>query len=176
MADDDGELSVWCRVEVSPLGTYMLVITYDDDNVLSLGRDELLNYVAVMSDALARARYTEGVRRQLRDQFKFSESVVMLTLTQLRKTWPDLPRFGPYEIRPCVSFEGRTSVDVWRGDKQLAQFDAGMLAEHISQTLIAYAGADLDAAYRRFLVGEVGISDGEARLCVTTLNRHLREE
>lgn len=180
---DDGEQSIWCRVEVSPLGTYMLVITYDDDNVLSLGRDELLEYVATMAEAGMRAQYAEGVRRQLREILRKrpgagpkAERYVIETVAELRGEWPELRRFPPYEIHDVVSFEGRTSVQIWRAGEVIAQLAPSNVDEHIAHALRVYAGADLDASYRRYLVGVIGIEDGRARAAVHTLGQHLREE
>jgi hypothetical protein len=168
---------VWVRADPTPLGAgYMLTVEFTDDDVLPLSGADMLAYVATLSDALARAQYAEAVRRQLREQFTMREDMMMHTIIQLRDSWPDLRRFGRYEIRPCVSMEGRTSVDVWLGDRNLVQFSPDQLREHIAYVLRVYAWADLDSAYRRFLVGQVGIDQGAASLCVSTLNRHVREE
>lgn len=168
--------AVWCRVDVSPVGTYMLTITYDDDNALSLTRDELLEYVATMSTALMRATYAEAVRAQFRDHLKIPDHLALPTLQDLRDEWPELPAFGVYELRPTVSFEGRCSVQVWRGDRFVIQLAPHNVQEHISHALAVYAAADLDASYRRFLVGVIGTDDSRARAAVATLSQHFPRE
>ena len=173
VADDDQ--AVWCRADLSPLGVYMLTIEYDQDNVLALGRDELLEYVAVLNDALVRAIYTEGMRRQFRDQWNLADDVALPTVQEIRDSWPELRRFHPFEIRPCVSFEGNVSVQVWRGDQVVVQFAPHNVREHVNHAMQVYAVADLDASYRRYLLGVIGTDKARAAAAVATLGKHLEK-
>jgi hypothetical protein len=175
-----GDGSVWARADMDPLtSTYRLTIEYNDHDILGLGRDDMLDYVAALSDALMRARYTEGVRRQL-VAAGIDEHDVLPFLVDLRDEWPDLPRFGQYEIRPCVSFEGRASVDVFihgkDGPESLVQFSPSNVHEHVNHVLQVYANADLDASYRRTLINLIGLDAGTATAMIGTLGEHLREE
>jgi hypothetical protein len=170
------EQQVWCRVDVSPVGTYMLTITYDDDHALSLTYSDLLEYVGALSAALMRALYTEAVRGQFRDRLKMPDKLALPTLQDLRDEWPDLATFGGYELRPTVSFEGRCSVQVWHADTMVVQFAPHNVREHIAHALAVYAAADLDASYRRFLVGVIGTDDMRARAAVAELTQHFPRE
>lgn len=184
-ADEPTE-AIWCRADLSPFGgTYMLTIEYDADNVLALNRDSLLSYVATMTDALMRARYSEGVRRQLLDVLAksaglpitaASDQYAVVTVNELRQEWPELATFPPYEIRPCVSAEGRISVQVWRGDDVIAQLAPHNVHEHVVHALSVYAAADLDASYRRMLVGSIGLDPARASQVVDDLANYHREE
>jgi hypothetical protein len=180
VADDDEEQTIWCRTEVSPLGTYILVINYGGENVLSLAGDKLLAYCAAMADAMMRARFAEGIRRQLTERLPKSEDLGMQyaveTVSAIRDEWPTLPRFGDYSINDCVSFEGRISVQVKRGAAIIAQFAPHNVREHIAHALEVYAAADCENAYRRYLTGTIGLDAGTAGAVITDLGKHLREE
>jgi hypothetical protein len=188
VADTD-EQTVWCKADRSPFGGYMLTIEFDADNVLALNRDSLFAYVAAMADALVRAQYTEGVRRQLvavlggrgtrKGKGMSEREAGMLAIAQvqeLRDDWPDLPTFPPYSIKPVVSFEGRCSVQVWRGEQVIVQFAPRNVNEHIVHALRVYAAADLDESYRRMLIGVIGLDAARATACVADLANYHREE
>lgn len=183
--DAADEQAVWCRADRSPLGTgYMLTIEYDDDNVLPLNRDQLLAYVTTLTDAMMRAQYAEGVRRQLLAAVRgesgrvspVDERHAIETVQLLREEWPELPEFPPFTIRPCASIEGRTSVQVWRDDQIIVQLAPHNVSEHVVHALRVYAAADLDASYRRYLIGSIGLDPGRATAVVAELAEHHREE
>lgn len=177
-ASADG--AVWVRADLDMLtNTYRLTVEFNDHDVLGLDRDGMLAYVAALSDAMMRARYTEGVRRQLVGA-GIDERLVLPTVADLREDWPELPRFGQFEVRPCVSYEGRCSVDVWHhgpaGDELVVQFAPEQLRSHIAHVLEVYAAADLDASYRRFLVATIDLDESRATAMIATLGDYLREE
>lgn len=187
--DDDTGQSVWCKADRSPFGGYMLTVEYDEDNVLPLNRDSLFAYVAAMAEALMRAQYAEGVRRQLVDVLggrgkrkgkglpdREVQTAAILQVQEIRQEWPDLPAFPPYTIKPIVSFEGRCSVQVWKGEQVIVQFAARNVHEHIVHALRVYAAADLDESYRRMLIGTIGLDESRATACVADLANYHREE
>lgn len=167
---------VWCRADLSPFGQgYVLTIEYDNDNVLSLGRSELLDYVAVMSDALQRARYREAMRRQLRSM-GVNDQVAIPMIVDLSDEWPELTRFNGYELRPCVSIDGRPSVQVYHGEAFVVQLAPHNVTEHIAHALAVYANADLDSSYRRFLTGVIQTEPWRAEAAVHNLGEHFPTE
>lgn len=153
----------------------MLVITYDDDNALSLVRTDLLDYCATMIEAMTRAQYAEGVRRQL-GSIGVPEQYVIPTVVELREEWPELQQFGPYRIVPIVSFEGRVSVQVQKSDDVIVQFAPHNVAEHVIHAMQVYAAADLDSSYSRYLRGVIGIDAARASAAVAALGEHLHTD
>lgn len=177
-ADDQ---AVWVRVERDPFGIgYLTVVAYDDDHVLSLDRTDLHAYTETLIAALTRAQYAEGVRRQLRTAgasrgHAVSDEHAAASVVELRDEWPELPTFGPYRIVPIVSIDGRPSVQVHKGEQVIVQFAPHNVAEHVVHALQVYAAADLDASYRRYLVGVIGVDERTAAGAIAALGDHLPE-
>lgn len=172
MADDqDDEQSVRVHTDLVD-DRYHLVITFDDDNVLHLEPSALVDWCTALSMGLLRAQYAEGIRRQMR-----ARGMTDLRAATVAMGWRsgllDLPTFPPYEIRPCVSVEGRTSVQVWRGDKIVVQFAQINVQEHIYQCLGGITSMSHDTAYHDYLTREMGWSESAARKLITGLADYL---
>lgn len=170
------EQSVEAHTFLDDQGGYSLVVTFDDDNVLRLDGLDALRYVAALADAMVRAQYTEAMRTQLRARFKLDDRDAAIAAGKWPDEQPSLATFDRYEIRPCVSIEGRTSVQVWRGDQVVVQFAESNVQEHIYHVLTVYASADRDVSYHRLLTGHLRKGEGVARDCIRTLTQYLKKD
>lgn len=176
MADPGEEHQVTAHTDINAEGGYSLVVGFDDDNVLHLDGLDVLRYVAALADAMVRAQYAEAMRAQLRARLKLSDRDAAVAAGKWRDDLPALATFDRYEIRPCVSVEGRTSVQVWRGGQVVVQFAESNVQEHIYHVLIVHASADRDVSYHRLLTGHLRKGDGVARDCIRTLTQYLKKD
>jgi hypothetical protein len=165
--------TVWVISDVAPDGTYVVSLHIGDDIAVTLDRSAALTYAAQVVDAITRARFDAAVFRQqvaiTRDQ-----GLAVSIIVDLRADRPPLPDLGmPITFEPYVS--GKTmepGLYVHVKGERVGQWTADDADGHALHVLEVLAGVDLDAAYRRYLVGPIGLADDRARAVVGALAQH----
>lgn len=160
--------------DVGPDGTYVLTVTTGPDTVFVLDYEAALRYVTHVVGAAARAEYDAAVIAQLASLGVPTPEAGLL-IRQMRADRPPLASEWP------ISFEGivasktlRPEVTIQADGEPVGQVGTGALVEHALNVLDAVNIAELDNAYRRHLVGVVGLNDDSARAAVAGLDEHRR--
>ena len=99
-------------------------------------------------------------------------------VTDLRADRPplDAAATDPLTFTPGVSLARRhPSLALHRHGEQIGQWEVGDARGHALHVLEAVAVADLDAAYRRALVGMVDLDEATAVVVVDDLRHHCTD-
>lgn len=169
---------VIARSGVSPTGVYTAVIEYGPDIVRSLTPTEAQAYIDAMLNAVWQAEYDAAALNQLRNagpQELRNEQAIADVLISLRKSRVAVDQ------KPLKPLIVRASISTKTGKPYLTVRIAGTKAkwrwmpadgiQHAVQVHSVMVTADLDAAYRRLLVGEIGVTDSHARQMVSDLGQ-----
>lgn len=170
--------SIWVTSDVTPFGSYQLAIHFDDDTSRVLDRDAAYAYASTILDACERAEYDAAVIRQFTKKMGAQKTLAAHSVADLRADRPplDLAAIAPLEIQPGVSQRtGKPFLALLRGVEQIGQWDMEAAQGHALHVLRAVHAIPLDAAYRRYLIGQVGIEPERAANVVDDL-QHYRED
>lgn len=175
--DDDEDLgAVWVASGVSALGVYTCEITYTDDVVRVLNPDQVGPYADTLTEAVVQAEHDAAIIAQLTSKVGLGAKDAWFVALALRESRPALDQrpVRPLLVRASVGQNtGQPYVTLrlsgtklrWRWDTA----DALAHAQYVRETRYV---ADLDGAYRRYLVSHLGLDDGTARAVVGELRRH----
>jgi hypothetical protein len=173
MADDHG--TIWVQSDVTPDGTYAATIHYSGDRSRILDRDAALAYAATIHDAAIRAEHDAAVLAQL-VATGMPLALAAGTLADLRKDRPPLDDQATAPLRLAPGVSGRTKeafLAVEIDGKVVGQWTPGDARDHASNALAVVAAVDLDAAYRRWLIGKAGLAADRASAAVGDLAAYI---
>jgi len=170
-----GPDSIWVVADVDPAGTYSLTVQYNQDSAICLDRNGSIAYATELMTAAAAASYDAAVLAQIMGLMDMPLQEAGSVVMDLRKDRPPLDEaaLGPLRIQPGVSarthqpFLHCSLVD----DPMEWQWTPEQAEEHALYVLQCYPVANLDNAYRRFMVGVIGLDDATARAAVGDLQR-----
>ena len=167
--------TIWVVSDVAPDGTYITTIHLSGDLAFTLTRDQASRYAAAVHTAATTAEHDAAVFAQLVDS-GLPKAMAATVLSDLRDDRPPLETPGPLRYTPAVS--GRTHagfVDVTLtghgSGTVVSQWTPTDCRQHAGHVLDVAAAVDLDAAYRRAMVG-LGLTDDRARALVGGLARY----
>jgi hypothetical protein len=169
------ETTIWVTSDVTPFGNYQLAIHFDDDTSRVLDRDAAYAYASAILDACERAEYDAAVARQLSRVLKMPEDLVGQVISDLRADRPPLDQaaISPLDLEPGVSAKsGRPFLTIYRSGRPIGQWEMSDARGHATHVLRALEAVPLDAAYRRYLVGQIGIEPERALNVVDDLANH----
>lgn len=167
--------SVWVTSDLTPSGGYQLAIHFDDDTSRVLDRDAAYAYAATVLDAAERADYDAAVIRQFTRKMGTTKELAAHSVADLRADRPplDLTAIAPLELQPGVSAKtGNAFLVIAREGRQIGQWSTEDARGHALHVLSALHAIPLDAAYRRYLIGQVGIEPERALNVVDDLQNH----
>jgi hypothetical protein len=167
--------SIWVTSDVTPFGNYQLAIHFDDDTSRILDRDAAYAYTATVLDACERADYDAAVIGQFTQAMSIPKDHAARFVADLRADRPplDLAAIAPLELQPGVSAKtGDPFLAILRDGKQIGQWTTADARGHALHVLGAIHAVPLDAAYRRYLIGQVGIEPDRALNVVDDLQNH----
>lgn len=168
MTDD----AIWVISDVAPDGTYVTTVHATEDVAFTLTRTEAITYAAQVMDASARAEFDAAVVAQLR-VVGMDMPLIASVVNDLRAERPPIQFSTPLSVDPFVTAaKSEAQLYVLVNGKRYAQWTPADAAQHVAQVLEVAAGVDLDAAYRRYLVGPIGMDDEKARTLVGSLANH----
>jgi hypothetical protein len=166
--------AIWVISDVTPGGTYVVTVQAGPDHAATLTRDDALAYAVTVFEAATRAEYDAGVVAQLTAT---GMSIVLAgsVVTDLRADRPPLVDAGhPLTYEPIVTaIKREPALLVCRDGERIAQWTPADARSHAGNVLSVLAAVDLDAAYRRLLVGAIGLDDERARALVGQLGQYL---
>lgn len=174
---DPGMPTVWVQSGVSAIGTYTCEITYTDDTaprVLSPG--EVGPYADTLTLAVVQAEYQAAIIAQLRSVRGLTARDAWDVTLALRESTPQIDQkpITPLLVRASVGMKSGLPYLSIRlaGTRTRWRWDPASALEHAGYVRETVLVADLDAAYRRHLVGHVGLDDATARAMVRALSMH----
>jgi hypothetical protein len=171
---DDREAELWVRSTVSPEGAYILTVEYGDDVAFHLDDAAAVRYAQYVLTVVARAEYDAAVIDQLT-----SSGVEMAAVGQAIK---DLRGDrAPLVSEWPVSFDGMVAsrtllpqVTIAVNGEKVGQLGTAAAVDHATNVLECHPVAELDAAYRRWLVGSVGLPEQSAGAAIEKIADHRR--
>jgi hypothetical protein len=177
-APADDRNSIWVQSDLAPDGsTYVTSIHYDADQSRILTPETAYAYVAEVFRAAVMAEHDAAVIRQLRAMnitLKEAAGIV----AELREDRPPLDdaATAPLRLVPGVSLRtGDGFLAVHLGDRQIGEWEPDDARDHATNVLSVQTAADLDAAYRRYLVGSAGIDHDRALAVINDLAQFIEK-
>lgn len=183
--DEPGAGAVWVESGVAPDGTYVVELHAGGDWSTILDRDRAIAYAAAVHDIAARAEYDAAVYRQLTAKGVHPAQVTAFVVDDLRPERPPaeyaIAVTAPLAFTPGVSADNGPFVLVHlhlpgpptgTPDALISQWTPAEARTHAGHVLDTLAVVDLDAGYRRLLVGVMGLDDPTARAVIGNLGEH----
>ena len=172
--------AVWVISDVAPDGTYVATVHAGQDVALTLDRDRAIAYAVTVLTATTRAQYDAAVWRQMLTISRGrtdgdAQQAAALIVKGLREDRPpiDDSATAPFAFEPFVSHRTKEpGVFVSLNGKKISQWDLSDAEGHALHVLQIMIGVDLDASYRRHLIGTLGIEDWRARAVVGDLGKY----
>lgn len=167
------EQMIWVRTEPSVDGTtYVASVEFSGDRAIVLTPERATAYTRAVLDAAGRAEYDSAVFDQMKS--KVEVDAVAQVILDLRKDRPplDVEATAPLRLDPGVNSKGKPFLGLFVDDKQIGQWDVDDARQHAMHVMEAPLAADLDAAYRRVLMGMVGLDRAVAENVVDDLGKH----
>lgn len=171
----DEPRTVWVISDLMPdRVTYMPVVHYGD-TILGLPGDAAIAYAIAVTRAAEAAAYEEAICAQLNGPLKGKMELIAVVIQDLRKDRPsiDAAATAPLGFEPFVtasSHEGAIYLSV--NGQRVGQWTVDDARQHAAHVLQVYCGVDLDAAYRRHLVGVLNLPSQTALGMVDNLRNH----
>lgn len=166
--------ALWVISDCAPDGTYVTTIQAGQDLALTLSREQAIAYAMTAIAASAYAEYDAALLAQLiaRGMGRLLAASAVRDLRADRPP-PDTRTTEPFEFLPVVAAGSlKPCVRVHLRQTPICEWTPDETREHAMNVLIVAVGVDLDAAYRRYLVGQIGLTDNRARAVVNHLIRH----
>ncbi len=168
---DDG---VWIKSEPSLDGsTYMVTVEASDDLARVLTPDDALQYAWGVLAAAQRADYDAAIIKQLR-KLDLPLDAVGQMIADLRN---DRPALDPAHTQPLrlqsgvnQKYEPFLLLYIGGAEEPAGQWTVHDARQHALTVLEVVSAAELDSAYYRALVGQVGIDGPRARNVVEDIS------
>lgn len=169
----EGE-GLWVFTEPDDHGGYVTVVSIDQDWSVSLDRESALRYAVACLEAAARVEFDAAVWTQMTRKLELSPvAAVRLVEDDLRPDRPPLPEPAPgLAFLPGVTEAGKPFIHIVLHGQPHAQMDPPALRQHAMYVLETPIAAELDAGYRRALVGIIGIEEVRAANVIGDLASH----
>jgi hypothetical protein len=169
----DEPQSIWVKAGVDLDGTYRLVVEYNADTAETFDQPGATAYASEIFTAVAYAEYDAAVLTQMTTGWGLPPEEAVEVVRGLRGDRPPLndtalgllrlaPRIAARTSKPFLACSLSSHSMTWQWDPQDANQHAGYVVQ-------CYPVATLDSAYRRYLVGVVGIDQGRAMHVVEDL-------
>lgn len=167
--------TIWVQSDPLPDGTYVTAIHYDDDRSRVLDHTAGLAYVTEVLRAAVQAEHDAAVIRHLMAT-GLGPNLAASVVADLRADRPpiDDAATAPLTLRPGVSQKTmRGFLAIHMDGRQVGQWEPAEAREHAVQVLEVLTAADLDAAYRRHLIGPLGVDEPTAMAIVSDLAAYI---
>jgi hypothetical protein len=163
---------VWVQSDVTPSGTYILAVHFDHDHTRPLDHDAAYAYATTVLAACARAEYDAAVIAQMTRKVGTGLRAATELVGEMRADRPPLDdaATAPLRLEPGVSGSSRRPfLALHLAGKQIGRWDVADGRQHALHVLEGIEGVDLDAAYRRCLMAQVGLREKDALAVVGDL-------
>lgn len=159
---EDQELAmIWVKADMDMDGTYRLVVEYNPDVAVTFDQAGAIAYATELYTAAANAAYDAAVVAQMTKKLGSTIEAAVDVITSLRNDRPPLNEMAlrPIRIETGVSAQNRTPFlnCTLVGHSLKWRWTPEDAVQHATHVLQSYPNAHLDNAYRRYLVGTIGI-------------------
>lgn len=172
MSDEETHICIRTQYdETSGPGTYRVTLEAGPDVAIGLGPHEVLRFASTLLSARARAIHDAAVAHQFHVVLNVPLEDVSRILFELRKDRPPLKAKDtrPLTFEPGVNKELQPFITILLNGAPLGQWDMEDVMRNALGLLEAVAYADLDSAYLRHLVANLGIEKPRALAVVEDL-------
>jgi hypothetical protein len=164
---------VWVTTDPTADGVYRTTIQVGRDFALVLTPDEVGSYTRALTEHATRAAYDAALLAQLVPAVGREHALV--TVQDLRAERPDIDvrALGRLQVTPGIArrtLRGFLRCEI-PGVAEWQWSPCGAMS-HVGNVLQVAAAADLDAAYRRYLRGTIGLDEEASRVYVGALRQH----
>lgn len=151
--------------------TYIATVQLNGDTARSLDRDQGYAWASTALAAAAQAEHDALVLRQLTEVVGIPLALAASCIGDLRADRPPLDdaATAPMRLVPGVNAKGEPFIGVHINGVQVGQWTCADARSHAAGIFDVLSVVDLDAAYRRFLVGALTIEPDHARNIVGSL-------
>lgn len=173
---------VWIRTEPTMDGSgYMVTLSVGEDAIVHLDPERAFAHARTVMGYVFRADHDAAIVKQMSKVLKGSQKTQqdeMLAIAELiRDIRADRPPLddeatAPLRFASGVNQSKKGFLEVWYGDEQLGTWSTKAAMKHAVFVMGAVEGANLDAAYKRALVGLVGIDPARAENIVDDLGKY----
>lgn len=169
-SDDDAVHDIWVRTDPAADGTYVAVVELGDDVTIELDRGSAADWAHAVLEQALRAVCDADAVRQVTDLTSYD--LARQVLVDLRAERP-LPSSGchPLALIPAMRSSGDPFLWVFVGRDCVGKWTIGQAEAHAAAVVEAVIAAELNAGYRRALVGVLGVGDDTARAIVDDRSR-----
>jgi len=165
--------SIWVKADVDLAGNYRLVVEYNADTAETFDQPRATAYATEVFTAAAYAEYDAAVMAQMTKKLGLPMEAVAEVIRGLRADRPPLnqaalgllrmePGIAARNMKPFLKCSLTCHPMEWQWDPADANQHAGYVVQ-------CYPVANLDSAYRRYLVGVIGIDQNRAMHAVEDL-------
>lgn len=165
--------SIWVKADVDMDGNYRLAVEYNEDTAVTFDQAGAVAYATEVFTAAAYAAYDAAVLKQMTKGLGLPPAEAAEVVKGLRADRPPLNQdaLGVLRMEPGVSaFTGKPFLRCsLTANPMQWQWDPAEADQHAGHVVQCYPAANLDNAYRRYLVGVVGLDQGRAMAAVEDL-------
>lgn len=175
MSDDSNPDAIWVKSDISASGTYIVSIEGGPDRSCPLDRDGAIRHAMGVLLAAQYADYDGAILAQYASELGMPIDQAAALVHDLRSDRPLIrpADTAPLTLTPGVSaFTREPFLTLDWGAERLGQWTVQDAKQHALYVLYATSAVDLDAAYYRYLTGQVGLKPGHARAVVEGIAEH----
>lgn len=170
--------AIWVKADVDMDGNYRLAVEYNEDTIVTFDQTRAIAYATEVFTAAAYASYDAAVMAQMK-ALHLPPAEAFEVVQGLRDDRPPLndDALGVLRLAPGVSaFTGKPFLACSLANHPARwQWNPADADQHAGHVVQCYPVANLDAAYRRYLMGTVGLDQAHALAAVAGLSK-FRED
>lgn len=168
--EDESVGMVWIRTLADLDGTYRVSLEINEDDSVFLDHDTAMLWAEYVHINAAIADYDSKVFRQLSAGAPRDYAIQILQDMRKDRVVPLSPT--ALSFHPGVNIQGQPFLHILYKDKPIGQWELADARSHAGHIIESIYIADLDGAYRRTLVSEIGLDDATARRAVDGLSTY----
>lgn len=171
MNQDD--VGVWIRTEPTLDGkSFIVSLEVDQDHSVHLNRGRSIKHALAVLTAVEYACMDSVIWKQMMEKVG-KEEVAARAIQDLRNDRPeiDFSVSAPMSLQPLCSADGKPFLYVLMDGKPVGQWEVEDARAHALSALSAFAIADLDSSYYRYLRGTIELEEEAARGTIADLVR-----
>lgn len=186
LPSQSGSVQVIPAIAIASGSPYVCTVQPSDDVAIELTRGQALQYAGVVFNAAMQSVYLAGIRAQMTDVFSKRGRVAAPGDTVENVEWmvnsfasdvlpPENAVTGPLTFQPGYRpSTGEPLVKVVIGDDLVATWSPASARHHANAVMIVAFCAELDTAYKRFAIANIGVAENQGRAMVHDLGHYLQ--
>lgn len=172
MATDTEPTTIEVLSDLAPDGrTYVTTVQLNGDTARTLDRNQGDAWVRTVLAAAVQAEHDALIMQHLIRAVGSTLEEAALVVSQLRADRPALDHdaTAPMRLTPGINADCEPFLAVHINGTQVGQWDPADARDHAIGVIEVITSVDLDAAYHRFLVAQMGVTPENARTVIAEL-------